>query len=470
MLLIPFLTRDKSPLKSWVELISYGLKKNKWWQLTFGFAGSIIGYILFPTIKDFIIGKRIQGSVSNRDDKYTTGLVNKGNYCYVNSALQALSSSENMSRYLNVMYGVINEESLQENSIPSYDLRLHVALYKLLRCLQSLINTPNTTTTTEVTRTMENIYQSRLSSSQNDAHEFLQILLERLDTELQYCSILESKGLPYKGTVSEEFTCTRCRGISKAKSTTFTIFEAHLPQKQFITLEELLLNNSSDVITDYSCLVCNARAIISLEESYEFKGTSETLKQEMLELKSRLTSIKINDDISPQLEAFFQTYSRYGYNRDAMKTTIFKRTTFVSSPSTLIIHLSRSTYNGMVYSRNNCKVKYPETLIANGQGDLKVNYQLKSVVKHTGNHYSGHYQCYRRKPILKRDRTTKKVVNTTTMIGAGTMTIGNNNLRKLKSITEFPFWFLSDATTREKRLADVLDEEKSAYLLIYEKL
>lgn len=464
MLVVPFLNKEKSDLYSWYELIAYGTRTSRWWKFTIGIGGVLLGYVLFPSVKDVILGTRIQGSVSKRKDKYTTGLVNKGNYCYINSVVQALSSLEHLSEYFNELKEDITETNVK-NTI---DFRLHEGLIQLMKELQCLINTPSTTTTRSLIQPLETIYQSRLSSAQNDAHEFLQLVLERLDNEIKKCSQNRNPiKLPFQGQISEEFTCVRCQHTSRAKVSTFSIFEVHLPQRESITLEELLRNNSSDVITDYSCLVCNARSIISLEESYGFKGVSDDLVQEMLNLKSQIESLKINDDISARLEAFFNTYSKYGYNRNAMKSTIFKRTTFIESPSILAIHLSRSTYNGMVFSRNNCKVKYPETLVAHEPGKI-VQYRLRSLVKHTGTHYAGHYQCYRHKPDLRRDKTTKEIVNASSSIGEKVPAL--ENCRIMKSISKYPYWLISDSSTKEKKLEQVLDEQKSAYLLFYEKV
>lgn len=465
-------------------------------KLTYGLVTLASIYILGPSISHVLStlfgSKRIAEDRSNkRLDKYTTGLTNRSTECYINSSLQALSSLQNLSISLNEYIDLTQSFNDNTDPIDTPRVLVHESLSELLSDLQELILYPRTLSNKPVVQTLERIFQGRLSRDQNDAHEFVQILLERLYEEYKMLSnsLKEHSSLtfPFKGEISSHYFCMKCHKRSEIIKQDQLIWELNVPQKYNCTLNEMIEGSESEIIEDYSCLYCQVSALLANEASDNFNNT-EIEKENIQILKSLLPTLKINSDIPNKLVYFISNYNKNRCVPSRIKTTIAKRTFFSSSPNSLVIHLSRSVYNGMVMTRNSCRVSFPEDLEINEQQidendsvqTRKVRYVLRSMVKHTGTHYQGHYQCYRHKPDLLVDPKTKETINNTLIIKARSICKNkktepkpltqSKKYKKVKSIKSFPFWHISDETVKEVKSSSLQNQNKHVYMLYYERL
>lgn len=456
-------------------------------------------YIIGPSLRHVLStlfgSKRITEDKSNkRLDKYTTGLTNRANECYINSSLQALSSLQNLTISLN-KYIKLTENANEEGDLKETISRalLHESLCNLFSSLQQLILQPRISSNKPVVQALESIFQGRLSRDQNDAHEFVQILLEKLWDEHKMLSQLLGDSnnfkFPFQGTTTSHYFCMRCHKRSEILKQDQLIWGLNVPQKFSCSLDEVIEESGNEMIEDYSCLYCQVSILLANEANDNFYN-SETEKENVETLKSLLPVLKINSDIPDELAYYIKNYNKNRCVPSRTKTTIVKRTYFSKSPDSLVIHLSRSIYNGMVLTRNSCRVSFPEELKVTEQHlddsdrfqTVKVKYFLKSMVKHTGSHYQGHYQCYKRKPELVLSSATRKIINKTPTI-RGRHSLNDKSekveiepvsnikkFKKMKSVRSLPFWHISDEKVKEVRSSSLQNEEKYVYMLYYEKL
>lgn len=482
MLLVPILQTNKDLFKTIIDQLFYGFRRSNSFKAGVGLIGLLVSYIVYPSVKNILFSKNINGSLASRPDKYTTGLVNKGNYCYANSVIQALSSIDYFSDYINKFVIGIDENEISSAGLEKTDteaLLLHRALADLLRKLQMVIFEPTNADIKHLVSVLEWKVSGRLSRAQNDAHEFLQVLLEQLHVELSNSHKTSSCKFPFAGTIIESYKCLQCQHETAPKKSTFNIFEAPLPQKYEIDLNDVLMRNSNEIIDNYKCMVCLIRSVITLERAHGFSGTAESIKGKLLALEKKLPDITINEEFDIELQNYLDTYCKYGFKNNVARRSILKQCKFVNAPDIFVIHLSRSTYNGMTFTRNGCKVHFGETLDAfetvacstsSNEFTKRVRYRLKSIVIHTGSHYSGHYQVLRRKPIIMKSKVSGDIVNTGTTIGEKKPTVMDSNFRRMKSTTIYPFWLISDTNVKEKRISDIVNEQKSVYMLFYERI
>lgn len=468
---------------------------------------------------------------TNRPDKYTPGLFNNRNDCFANSTIQALSSLQFLSKYLNSVNEVVrkiaelkqeeekeNEEEEQKReqkrepkvqinespqlkeaspfvaskrkdlkqdanirSLPSnatitldYSMSdftkdsictqnkhpsslqklktvqnlvpLHIALGKILYELQQPYYHMETLSLQPFLKTMELIFNARISSGQNDAHEFQQVILDKLQQEheelekhllaikehISACSVLALPDFPTKGKLCVQLVCTKCGQSSKLNACDFNILTLPLPQQPECDLESLIANNQMETIEGYYCVVCNLKNLVANLSTHDFKhleSFSSMQEWEALCERVRDFDIYINEDIKPELESFLKAKSQ-------LHSTIVKRTVILEAPQILIVHLSRSIFNGMTSQRNDCLLNFHELLNLQEQHVFQTSndklmksnisvkmkphmYKIQSIIRHSGTHHFGHYECYKRKPVFYKDLTNGgyidksiKVINT----------------------------------------------------------
>lgn len=469
-------------------------------QLTYGILSITSIYVLFPSLKALLLSslgiKQIKADVWNkRLDKYTTGISNKGNECYINSSLQALSSLQHLTVYLNEYIKLFVQQEGNIHSRVDYtesDARglLHESLCNLCRDLQEVILQPKTISNSQIVQSLERIFQSKISRDQNDAHEFVQILLERLWGEYNnmLCQQIGSKNLnngkfdfPFEGVISSHYFCMRCHQRSEIQNQDQFIWTLNVPQRYECSLQDIIEKDGYEMIQDYSCLYCQVSALLANEANDNF--TNDEFECEIIrQLKVILPTLKINSDIPDHLLYYVKNYNKNRCVPSKIKSTIVKKSAFSKLPKSLIIHLSRSIYNGMVMTRNSCRVSFPEILEVNKQsidkyGNFqieKVRYSLRAMVKHTGSHYQGHYQCYKHKPQLVINYQTKQVINKTPTMVKGVEDIetvndqGFKRFKNIRSVRSLPFWLISDDKVKEVKYSTLQNENKYVYMLFYE--
>lgn len=493
-----------------MSLISYvlnlfSLKSLTYKQLTYGVLSATSIYILYPSFKgtlfDILGIKLIKVDMdSERWDKYTTGISNKGNDCYINSSLQAFSALEYLTIYLNKYIQLFFKqieivEEAENHSKANLRGLLHESLCSVCGDLQKLICQPRVISNVQIVRSLERIFQSKISRDQNDAHEFVQMVLQRLCEEnkilYEYSDNRILKNIqfdfPFKGTISRHYFCMCCHKRSTIQKQDQFMWELNVPQRYECSLQEIIKNDGYEMIQDYSCLYCQVSALLANEANYNFNNDDFEDKN-ICQLKALLPILKINSDIPNHLLYYIKNYDKNRCVPSKMKTTIVRRSVFSKLPKILIIHLSRSMYNGMVMTRNSCRVTFPEILELNQQSldeddnfqMKKIKYSLKAMVKHTGSHYQGHYQCYKQKPKLVFNNQNKQFINKAPTIIERIDDIQNSKdlektkiqgikkFKTTKTVKSSPFWLISDDKVKEVKNSTLHNENKYVYMLYYE--
>ncbi|KAG7706957.1 hypothetical protein KL930_003254 [Ogataea haglerorum] len=291
---------------------------------------------------------------SKRPDKLTTGLINMTTDCFANVCVQALASLPGLNEYLNAMTEFRNSLIEQNSKLPSFEL--HQALIHLLSKLQETVYRPRVLSVWDFLHVIEKIYNSKISVSQHDAHELLQLILETLEKEhVQLRKTAPNvPEFPFKGEVSSQLRCMRCGKKSSTNYNPMMILSLPVPQESSIDLESMLRGSESDIIDDYSCTRCKINYILSTA-----KQSSPTLNK----LKRKLNDeLLINDDLEPELDEFVQSYE--GVKSPSVKSTVHKETSIILPPKLLAVHLSRSIYDTQA-RRNQCNVEFKEFLKLN---------------------------------------------------------------------------------------------------------
>ncbi|ODV76269.1 putative ubiquitin-specific protease UBP16 [Cyberlindnera jadinii NRRL Y-1542] len=366
---------------------------------------------------------------SKRADKYTTGLINTRNDCFANSSIQAFASLPELTIYLNEIY---RDQSLisclplphtddDQNEVPR--LRLHEALAKIVKQLQEPIKSKKYISVWPLLHVIEAIFNLKISQNQNDAQELVQLIVETLGNEHKKLKKYVAKNalnvtvpdFPFDGLAADQLTCYSCLNSSRPSFHPFSMLSLSVPQETRATLYNMIRSNELQTINGYHCLRCKVKAILKVEDEKMAKNVA--LDEEQSHIISRLKilepSLTINDDLEEPLNSFVKNYKFEGFATENLLSTIVKKTLIIRPPSLLTIHLSRSVFVSNHIQRNGCNVIFPDLLDIQELNARKGNprYRLKAMVRQNGTHNAGHYECYRHKPELVKDKETGNVIN-----------------------------------------------------------
>lgn len=331
-------------------------------------------------------------------------------------------------------------------------LPLHRSLASMLEQLQRIIVEPRYLSVWPLLHSLEVIFNARISSGQNDAHELTLVILETLQKENNKVrEFVKDQGLsinipdvPFGGESADHLVCTVCRNSSKVKVTHFNMLPLAVPQSISAKLAEMVSDNQVESIEGYSCLTCKVGRILENEKNNDQSPYESTEQNTLAFLSKAFPNLSINDDLSADMMNYINGYNKDGLDTSQLKSTIVKKNVVVDAPQVLLIHLSRSMFNGTNYTRNPCAVNFDEILhlqeqvIQNNKcvGINTIPYRLKSIVKHAGSHSQGHYQCYRHKPDLVKDIDTHAVINRTPVIDVNLINIHDPQDSKEAAATE----------------------------------
>lgn len=331
-------------------------------------------------------------------------------------------------------------------------LPMHRSLASMLEQLQRTVTAPRYISIWPLLHSLEVIFNARISSGQNDAHELTQVILETLQKENIRVREFAKKQdipanipeIPFRGKVADHLVCTICRNSSKVRVTQFTMLPLTVPQAISAKLADMVSDNQVETIEGYSCLTCKVGRILENEKSRDSSSYETTEQNILASLTRAFPNMTINDDVSEDLMNYINGYNRDGLVTAQLKSTLVKKNVVVDAPQVLLIHLSRSMFNGTNYTRNPCAVNFDELLNLQEQviqnercvGINGVTYGLKAIVKHTGSHSQGHYQCYRHKPDFVKDIDTHAVINRTPVIDANLINVHDPQNSKESAATE----------------------------------
>ncbi|SCU94995.1 LANO_0E08922g1_1 [Lachancea nothofagi CBS 11611] len=326
--------------------------------------------------------------------------------------------------------GISTASSEQIPEVP-----LHEGLAQVIYQLQQVITTSKYISVWPFLHVLEVIFDAKISAGQNDAHELTQVILETLEQEnMKVKKFVKEQNLnviipdfPVKGSLADHLICLSCQGSSKVNVHPFTMYPLPVPQEVSANLSAMIADNQTETIEGYACLSCKIKAILANEEQRDNAADSKEETMILKTLSDVVSDIFINEDLSEDLMNYINNYKKDGCDASSIKSRIIKKTVVTESPDILILHLSRSVFNGTTYTRNACYVNFEDELHTQEQdiqnnrcvGVKPVKYKLKAMVKHQGTHSQGHYECYRRKPDLIKDALSGQVVNRSPTIDFG---------------------------------------------------
>ncbi|KAH3902196.1 uncharacterized protein SCODWIG_00838 [Saccharomycodes ludwigii] len=383
------------------------------------------------------------GGVDEHDGSDKTGSnKNKTNATNTRPVLQSFSSTATITPQ-NI------DDVIQtnvENDTPDMpEVPLHKEVATIIQQLQRIVTTSSYISVWPVLHALEKIFNAKISGGQNDAHELTQIVLQVLQKENQLMRNYVDNNVnalsndvvipdfPINGYLCDHLTCLKCGNTSRINKHEFCMFSIHVPQQAMDKLSNMLDKNQMETIEGYSCLTCKIKSILANEKAALSTETSNKNDKILGALQNIAENGFINDDLPPLLKEYVDNYNKNGLSTKQLKSEIVKKTVFIDCPDILILHLSRSMFNGMSYTRNDCNVLFDEELVVNRQliredengnggkcvGVETIKYKLKSCIRHQGSHSAGHYECYRLKPFLVKDILTGEVINKSQVINWG---------------------------------------------------
>ena len=435
--------------------------------LTYAASASLaaVALVYFFNPNYLIDGDSSSSSASTRK-KGIVGLFNPANDCFINSILQSLAGLGELRLYL------IRESHRRELEGPAIyaavplvdskgkevDGRKLVSLQsgEVTLGLKNMIDRLNerpiykkTISAANFIKVLEHAFGTKISKSQQDAQELLQIVAERLSEEYHagrearkraktaqngIVSNVESDsarqeaqksnievdrttkgmstnqepananevnalaeeedGFPLEGQTEARVECQFCHFVPKASPTSFVMLNLMVPQKSSTTLNECLdAHFKTEYIDDYKCDKCRLEHAVEVYyKELERAGSDErktTLQTSISKLRSALQE---DPEKAPEGVELPDT-------KLAPKRRIARHIEITTFPKVLVVHLSRSVFDPRSSSTKNlAKVTFPEKMPVGGLLNRR-NYKLLGMVTHKGTHNSGHYETFRRQHL-----------------------------------------------------------------------
>lgn len=437
-------------------------------------------YVFGPT---FFLDSDDASSTKSSRKKGVVGLVNPANDCFINSVLQALAGLPDLRAFLirevhrraldgpavyEDLTAVFEEQAKRgegAKKTPEWQLAglqqglVTAGLKDVLDALNERPIYKKTISAQGFIRCVETSFRTRISRSQQDAQEFLQVVVERIAeeyyagrrarrrirrTEAQSYITVEPPAEDADNTEEGEAGALRPRDskMEKVNTDQFNSVLQTVPEESDSDKDENIFPLQGKLESQVECSHCHFKpkpsisTFLTLTLNVPHEQTSTTLSEcfdGMFKVEHiddfkceccRLThAISINDrilarsDLSPEDRAKLEDDNmklQQALDEDpekppsdvklpdvstAPKRKIARHTRLSEFPKILSVHLSRSVWDpSATSSKNMAKVSFPESLPLGGLLDRK-QYRLLGVVTHKGGHNSGHYESFRRQVL-----------------------------------------------------------------------
>jgi len=282
-----------------------------------------------------------------------SGLVNLGNTCYLNSALQILSHIHELNQYINTHKQVHNcDDSVLIREW--YDL---VTLMWTKNCTIS----PNKFVfhVQELSRAKNNIFHD---NAQHDSIEYLSFCIDCLHTSYNLLENITLQKTPHDNINSAiDLYESKNKSIIHYLFTSFILVIYSNVNKLKFEFEKIEANYTIEL------------SIPNIAEPTIYDCFEETFKSEVM------SDLWRDDKTSEMKQLSKQTYLCY-------------------LPHILVIHLKRWDYN---CNKNHIKVQFNEIINLHKYtkyiDETMCNYELFGIINHQGNVMSGHYYSYIKK-------------------------------------------------------------------------
>lgn len=438
--------------------------------LTYAASASLaaIALIYFFNPNHLIDGEGSKSSASTRK-KGIVGLVNPANDCFINCILQSLAGLGDLRLYLirevhrrelsdPTIYASVPEQDKDGNKTDPLKLA-SLQRGEVTQGLKLMIDRLNerpihkkTISASNFVLVLENAFGSRISKTQQDAQELLQVVAERLAeeyhagkdarkrafegvpsgptdevgdgheverpnhngqppessnetsemespdasfaTEPEIGSTDEEYGFPLEGTTEAGIECKHCRFKPKPNITNFVMLNLMVPHKISTTLNDCLDEHfKTEDIDDYTCDQCRLQHAQDVFGKALFATKSQEEKATIRENLRKVVMALHEDPEHPPEGVELPSISL------APKRQVARHVQITKFPKILVVHLSRSVYDsGNISTKNMAKVSFPEKLPLGGILNRR-KYNLLGMVTHKGTHNSGHYEAFRRQHL-----------------------------------------------------------------------
>ncbi|KAF2209557.1 hypothetical protein CERZMDRAFT_122094 [Cercospora zeae-maydis SCOH1-5] len=494
-------------------------------------------YVFGPT---FFLDSDDAHSTKSSRKKGVVGLVNPANDCFINSVLQALAGLPDLRAFLirevhrrnldgPAVYADLTaalEEQAKKGpgakKMPEWmiaGLQQGLVTAGLKEVLDALNERPiyrKTISAQSFIQCVEASFRTRINRSQQDAQEFLQVIVERIAEEYYAGKRvrtrlrqgadddpeLDENVFPLEGQLESQVECSHCQFKPRPSVSTFLTLTLNVPHQQTSTTLNECFDGIFKVenIDDFKCEYCRLVHAISINDrTLARSNLSAEQRAKFEDDNTKLQHALDEDPEKPPKDVVLPDVSTAPRRRIARHTRVSK------FPKILSIHLSRSVWDpSAASSKNLAKVSFPESLALGGLLDRK-QYRLLGVVTHKGGHNSGHYESFRRQVLPQPFSTpttlgrqgpysiagspTPSAVNSprlsaSTARDARDGTGSSNDSQLLSTPTSAApsmssassnagserWWRISDEKIKESKTSEVLGMQREVYLLFYEMI